>query len=68
MARRAAQPRYEDEPVEVMVVTRTEQTPRLSITTNGQALKQTAAFKYLGSWVYEQGGLDHEIRARCRKW
>ena len=41
---------------EVMVVTRTETAPRLSITTNGQALKQTAAFKYLGSWVHEQGG------------
>ena len=53
---------------EVMVVTRTETAPRLSITTNGQALKQTAAVKYLGSWVHEQGGgLDQEIRARCRE-
>ena len=36
------------------------------ITINGQALKQTAAFKYLGSWVHEQGGLDQEIRARVQ--
>ena len=51
---------------EVMVVTRTEPAPRLSITINGQALKQTAAFKYIGSWVLEQGGLDQEIRARVQ--
>ena len=50
-----------------MVVTRTERAPRLSIATNGQALKQTAAFKYLGSWVHEQGGLDQEIRARVQR-
>ena len=25
-----------------------------------------AAFKYLGDWVHEQGGLDQEIRARVQ--
>ena len=58
MTQRAAQPRYAwDEPVEVMVVTRTETTPRLS---------QSAAYKYLESWVHEQGVLDKKIRARVR--
>ena len=53
--------------IEVTVVTRTEPAQRPSITTIGQALKQTAAFKYLGSWVHEQGGLDQEIRARVQE-
>ncbi|CAB4028267.1 RNA-directed DNA polymerase (reverse transcriptase) domain containing [Paramuricea clavata] len=49
---------------EVLEVSRGQPVPRLEITVDGQQLKQTTAFKYLGSWQHESGDLDREITGK----
>ncbi|CAB4025844.1 Hypothetical predicted protein [Paramuricea clavata] len=51
---------------EVLEVSRGQPVPRLEIIVDGQQLKQTTAFRYLGSWQLESGDLDREIQARLQ--
>ena len=39
---------------------------RGQIMVDGQQLKQTTAFRYLGSWLQESGDLDREVQARLQ--
>jgi hypothetical protein len=59
---------YEDEQEEegVLEVSRGQPVSRLEIIVDGQQLKQTTAFRYLGSWQHESGDLDREITQDCR--
>ena len=51
---------------EVLEVSRGQTVPRLQIMVDGQQLKQTAAFRYLRSWLQERGNLDREVQARLQ--
>lgn len=58
--------RMSKEKTEVLEVSRGQPVPRLQITLDGQQLKQTTAFRYLGSWLHESGDLDREVQARLQ--
>ena len=52
---------------EVLEVSREQPVSQLQITVEGQQLKQTTAFRYLGSWLNKSGDLDREVEARLQE-
>ena len=51
----------------VMKVTRERQGSRVNIVLDGQQLEQVSSFKYLGSWITEDGKCELEVRTRIAR-